>query len=227
MSPLRLIGNEPELGPWQAIPLPEFSDLLAACVPADLDRPAVVAVDGRSASGKSTLAGQLLAQLPDAVVVHTDDVAWYESFFGWDQLLIEGVLEPARDGLGVSFRPPAWDERHRPGAITVPSQTRWLLIEGVGASRGSLRPHLDAAVWVTSDALVARTRGIERDGGPQREWFWDEWAAQEEPFLAAERPWDHAGLVTCGTPAALGLALAPGQVLLGTPRGGARPGPRV
>lgn len=216
MSPLRLIGNEPELGPWRAVPLPEFIDLLAGCLPA-VDRPAVVAVDGRSASGKSTLASQLQAKLPDAVVVHTDDVAWYQSFFGWDQLLVEGVLEPAQAGLAVSFRPPAWDERHRPGAITVPQRTRWLLVEGVGASRRSLAAHVDAAIWVASDAVVARARGIERDGGPQREWFWDEWAAQEEPFLAAERPWDHADLVTCGTPDVLGSPLAPQHVLLGTP----------
>jgi hypothetical protein len=33
------------------------------------------------------------------------------------------LLEPVRAGETVSFRPPAWDERRREGAIVVPSGT--------------------------------------------------------------------------------------------------------
>lgn len=39
-------------------------------------RTPMVAVDGRSASGKTTPARQLAATIPGARVVHTDDVAW-------------------------------------------------------------------------------------------------------------------------------------------------------
>jgi hypothetical protein len=54
---------------------------------------------------------------------------------------------------------------------------------------------------VQSDAVQARRRGIERDGGDQAaEDFWDEYAAAERPFLAHHRPWENARLVIAGTP---------------------------
>lgn len=30
--------------------------------------------------------------------------------------------------------------------------------------------------------------------------FWDEWEAEESPFLAADRPWERADAILCGTP---------------------------
>ena len=41
----------------------------------------IIAIDGRSGSGKTTLASALVEVLPEAFVVHTDDVAWHHSFF--------------------------------------------------------------------------------------------------------------------------------------------------
>jgi hypothetical protein len=164
-------------------------------------RPAVVAVDGRSAGGKSTLADHLVALVPGAAAVHTDDVAWWESFFGWDHLLASGVLEPVRRGEAVAYRPPAWDSRGREGAIEVPARSPLVVVEGVGSSRRSLVPLLDAAVWVQSDVVEARRRGLERDAAKGEDpAFWDEWDAAEVPFLADDRPWERAHLVVCGTP---------------------------
>jgi hypothetical protein len=91
-------------------------------------------------------------------------------------------------------------------------------------SRQSLGPRLDAAVWVQSDADQAQRRGIERDitlGRSRAEAvaFWDEWMSQELPFLAAEHPWERAGLVVCGTPE------EPGDGLLVSRARAAREGP--
>lgn len=68
-------------------------------------------MDGRSASGKSTLAAVLSSAVPGSVAVQTDDVAWHHSFFNWADLLRDGVLVPARAGREVRFRPPAWEQR--------------------------------------------------------------------------------------------------------------------
>ena len=164
-------------------------------------RPRLVAVDGRSGSGKSTLAGQLRAAVPGAAVVHTDDVAWHHSFFDWAELLAQGVLEPLRRGESVSFRPPAWRERGRPGAIEVAAGCPLVLLEGVGAGRRELAGLLDAAVWVQADVARAEERGIARDGGDQAAIdFWHEWQAEELPFLADQRPWERAVAVVSGTP---------------------------
>lgn len=91
--------------------------------------------------------------------MHTDDVAWHHPFFGWTELLADGVLRPARDGLAVSYRPPAWDERGRLGAIEVPAGTHWLVVEGVGAGRRELAGLLDAILWVQTDVEAAEQRG--------------------------------------------------------------------
>ena len=165
----------------------------------------VVAVDGRSAGGKSTAAGRLAAATPGAVVLHTDDIAWHHGFFDWDGLLVDGVLDPAARGEAVSFRPPAWVERGREGAVEVPAGTTAIFVEGVGSSRASLAAWLDASVWVQSDEAQAYRRGIERDivlGRDRAEAvaFWDEWMAHEGPFLAADRPWERADVVLYSTP---------------------------
>jgi hypothetical protein len=186
-------------------------------------RPVVVAVDGRSGGGKSYLAGRIAALVPGTVVVHTDDVAWEESFFGWDQLLADNVLVPLRAGEAVSYRPPAWDRLDRPGSIDVPAGTSIVVLEGVGASRASLAGLVDATVWVSSDEVERHRRGVERDvelGRTQTEAedFWELWQSEEVPFLEADRPWDRATVVTCGTPDLTGLAPSDEDVVVLTAR---------
>ncbi|HEX4059743.1 MAG TPA: hypothetical protein VHY58_01880 [Streptosporangiaceae bacterium] len=46
-------------------------------------------------------------------------IAWRHSRFGWDDLLIDGVLVPARARRPVTYRPPRWDEHQRAGSIEV------------------------------------------------------------------------------------------------------------
>ncbi len=144
--------------------------------------------------------------MPSSAVVHTDDVAWNHSFFDWQHLLADHVLEPARAGHPVSYRPEAWQERDRPGAITVPTGLDWLLVEGSGIGRRDLSHLVDAVVWVQSDALEARRRALERDvaegtkpDAAEAASFWDEWMAQEVRFLAEHRPWDRACCIVAGT----------------------------
>ena len=192
---MRLFPGEPAFGPWRVAAIPS---VLARVRPGP--GPRVVAVDGRSAGGKTTCAIRLAAAVPGATVVHTDDVAWYESFLDWSAPRREGVLEPARSGRAVAYRPPAWDARGRDGAIEVPAGCPLLVVEGVGVSRRELADRFDLRLWVQSDRVDAHRRGIERDGGPSHQDFWDEWEAEEVPFLAADRPWERADLIVAGTP---------------------------
>ena len=197
---LSLPDVEPPVLAWEAPAVQEVAKQLHELGDASRRR-VVVAVDGRSASGKSTFARRLGASVPGSSVVCTDDVAWWESFFDWEHLLVEGVLEPLRRGDGVSYRPPAWDRRARSGAIEVASDASFVVIEGVGVGRRSLSEWFDAMVWVQSDLVEARRRGIERDGAtPEAEAFWEEWNREEVEFLADDRPWERATLTVCGTP---------------------------
>jgi len=202
---LRLAPGEPEAGPWRA----ELMTVVAATVMrlgqgrGARHRPVVLAVDGRSSSGKTTLAARLRHVVNRSAVVHTDDIAWWHSRFGWADLLIEGILTPVRAGRSVSFRPPPWDERQRPGAIEVPAGCSLLIIEGVGAARRESAHLIDVAVWVQSDERETERRNLNRVGQPGEspsERHMRDWMAEEVPFLADQRPWQRAGIVACGTP---------------------------
>jgi hypothetical protein len=193
--------GEPAAGPWRVERLTRFAELLVSAVGAPMGRPAIVALDGRSSSGKTTLAHRLEQAVPGAVTVHTDDIAWWHSFFGWADLLASGVLEPIRRGQAVAFRPSAWDERGRPGAIEVPADASLVIVEGVGAGRREIAHLLDSAVWVQSDLnAIERRNGARVAAGETNASVVARWMQEEFPFVAEQRPWERALVVAAGTP---------------------------
>src|SRR3954452_20634510 len=96
--------DEPAAGPWRVAPHSELVSALLDAGGPDMGRPRIIALDGRSGSGKTTLAGRLSAAIPGTAVVHTDDIAWWHSLFGWHDLMIDGVLEPLHHGHSVHFQ---------------------------------------------------------------------------------------------------------------------------
>jgi hypothetical protein len=117
-------------------------------------------------------------------------------------LFIEGVLQPVWHEQPVSFRPPAWDARDRPGSIEVPAGISTLIVEGVGAARRELADVIDASVWVQSDLAVTNERNLTRVGAGELPLpVHEQWMAEEIPFLAAQRPWERVDLIVAGTPA--------------------------
>jgi hypothetical protein len=192
--------GEPAGGPWQVLPLTDLVRLLLSADP-PVDRPVVVGIGGRSSSGKTTLARRLAAVIPGSVVVHTDDIAWRQAVLDWDGLLRDGVLEPARRGRPVAYRPPKWDEHNRPEALVVPAGTRALIVEGVGATRSALAPLLDATLWVQADAAELARRDERRiAAGETTAADHRAWIAEEDPFLLADRAWERATALVAGTP---------------------------
>ena len=202
---LCLAAGEPEAGPWRAERLAAVAaTVMRSGYGKGADRgPVVLAVDGRSSGGKTTLAARLQDVVAGSAVVHTDDIAWWRSRFGWADLLIDSILTPVRAGRPVSYRPPRWDERQRPGAIEVPAGCRLLIIEGVGAARRESAHLTDAAIWVQADERETQRRNLARvgqPGGSPTVQHLRDWMAEEVPFLARQRPWEHVGLIACGTP---------------------------
>jgi para-aminobenzoate synthetase len=64
-------------------------------------------------------------------------------------------------------------------------------VEGVGAAADAARPLLDAVIWAESSDADRRSRALARDGSTY-EPVWDQWAAQEEEWLAADAVQEHA-----------------------------------
>ena len=188
--------EEPDLGPWRPV---DDAELLAL-----VGQPSLALVDGRGGGGKTTFSSRL-ADLLGASLVHTDDIAWEYSRFGWDDLLVGGVIGPWRGGADVRYRPPGWAAHDRPGAIEA-GGGRPLVIEGCGVGRAELAGLADLVVWMQSDRTLARKRALVRDASygtrtpEEAEAFWDDWMTEEEPFFAADRPWERADLVVLGTP---------------------------
>jgi hypothetical protein len=204
---LQLSPDEPEAARWHAELL---TDVAAALLELGRGRgrgaehrPVVLAVDGRSSSGKTTLAARLRDAVAGSAVVHTDDIAWWHSRFGWTDLLADGVLIPARAGHPVSFRPPQWEERQREGAIAVPAGCPLLIVEGVGAARREAEHLTDASLWVQADERETGRRSLARVGRPgESPAVRDlrDWMAEEVPFPSLQRPWERADLIACGNP---------------------------
>jgi hypothetical protein len=204
--------GEPATRWWQPSTFRGLADDVRAACGDVAGRPAIVAVDGRSGSGKSSIAQVLADNVPASAVVHTDDIAWYETFFGWDDVLIAAVLRPLLASGPVNYRPDAWVRRGREGSIEVPSGRSMVVLEGCGAGRRAMAPYLDVLVWVQADVGEAERRGVLRGGDTgQARRFWREWQAQEVPFFLDDCPWQRADLVVCGTP---GSSLPPGTDLL-------------
>ncbi|GAA1262631.1 hypothetical protein GCM10009665_60350 [Kitasatospora nipponensis] len=144
----------------------------------------LVAVDGHAGSGKTTFAGRLARELGGAPVVHLDDLATHRELFEWTGRLADWVLAPL--GRGEPARYPAYDwvAREFRGAREIPPAPV-VLIEGVGAGRRALRPHLAALIWMELPAADARARGLLRDG-PQLAAFWERWSAAEAAHFARD-----------------------------------------
>jgi hypothetical protein len=207
---LQLAQEEPEAGPWRAELLSTVVNAVARRG-AGQGRPVVLAVDGRSNNGKTTLAERIRALVPGAVVIHTDDIAWEHSRFGWDDLLIDGILVPAHQGEAVSYRPPRWEEHDREGALEVPAGCPLLIVEGDGAGRREVAHLVDTVIWVQADEREAGRRSTARAADPPAAdlanqgldgpgFDEDGWMAEEIPFNTAQRTWERADLVVCGTP---------------------------
>ncbi|KQO63183.1 hypothetical protein ASF23_08745 [Curtobacterium sp. Leaf261] len=153
----------------------------------------VVLIDGRSGTGKTTLAGSLAGEL-GAEVVHLDDV-----YPGWDGLRAasDAVVQEVLAVPDATGRPRwrRWDwATGLPAEWHVVDVTRPLVVEGCGAlSRGSA-PLATLRVWLDGDDAVRKARALARDGATfAREW--DRWAAEERAFIAAEDPRSLADVV--------------------------------
>ncbi|MGW2522861.1 uridine kinase family protein [Streptomyces sp. NPDC001617] len=137
----------------------------------------LIGVDGHAGSGKSTFAGELARALGDAPVLHLDDIASHDELFEWTGRLLTQVIEPFRRGETAHYTPYDWRARRFGSPRPLPPAPV-VLVEGVGAGRRALRPHLARLLWMELPNEDSWTRGRLRDGEEQRE-FWAGWVQAE------------------------------------------------
>jgi uridine kinase len=160
-------------------------------------RTGVIAVDGRSGAGKTSLAAGLRVELGSPVVALED------LYGGWDglergvDLLVSEVLEPL--SAGRAARVPRYDWGAAAwGSPWVLEPPAVLIVEGVGAGARRAAAYASVLVWMEGPASVRKKRALDRDG----ETFaphWDVWAAQEDALLGRERTPERADIVVDST----------------------------
>ncbi|MEO3755717.1 hypothetical protein [Streptomyces sp. B6B3] len=155
----------------------QLRSLAPSCGPVRL-----VGVDGHAGSGKSTLATRLAALLGGAPVLRLDDLASHDALFAWTDRLERTVLGPLSRGEVAHHPVYDWERRAFTATAALPPAPV-VLVEGVGAGRRALRPHLACLIWLAVPAEVAWARGRRRDGSGQAG-FWRTWEAAERRHFA-------------------------------------------
>lgn len=150
--------------------------------------PVIIAIDGRSGAGKTTLAIELAARLREHRTVslfHLEDIypGWNGLATGIDRYAAT-VLAPLRRGATAHWT--SWDwERHYDGEARTTRPADVVLVEGVGAAAAEAAPYLDAVIWTDAPDGARKDRALERDGDTYAP-YWEQWAEQEEAWLAGD-----------------------------------------
>lgn len=168
----------------------------------------VVALDGFSAAGKSTLAS-LLAGRVDSAVVHGDDfyrdmpeqerlelspADGIENYFDWRRMRSE-ALEPLRRGRSATYKPFDWGAGSGLGEQVTVESRPVVVVEGVYSARPELASVVDVAVFVETPERERNVRRALRHDPSEWELRWD---AAEQLYFRTIRPVESFDLVVPG-----------------------------
>lgn len=186
------------------------ADLVVELMSGQSQRPLVVAVDGASAAGTSTLAATVGRRLSAGVVAGDDfyrdlpderrraltPAEGVDLYFDWQRLRRE-ALEPLRAGRAARYRPFDW----RAGAglaeqVVEVAPTPVIVLDGIYSGRPELGDVVDVAVLVETPAAERRRRLIAR--GHDNDAWWPRWDAAENLYFGTVRPAQSYDLVVHG-----------------------------
>lgn len=156
-----------------------------------------VGIDGLGAAGKSRLAAEIAAALPDAHVVHVDDFS-RPGLRGWDRdRFVRQLVEPLLSGRTARYQ--RWDYLDDRGLDWVAVEPEVpVIVEGVSATDSRLPVPWDVTIWLDADEAVRRQRITDRDGPELLERWRDDWWPSEQAYEAEQRPQQRVDAIVAG-----------------------------
>lgn len=182
--------SAPAAGPNPA-PLPA---VLAAAL-GKLPHGSLVAIDGRCAAGKTTLAGQLAEIYPDSLVLHMDDfyvpaaqktpqrMAVPGNNVDWERFL-EQVLTPLAQGKPFLYQPFSCHSQQL-GQAQVQTPRALNIVEGSYSCHPALRNFYALRIFLDVDASEQLRRIRQRNGAQGLAVFREQWIPLEERYFSA------------------------------------------
>lgn len=154
--------------------------------------PVLAAIDGRCASGKTTVAA-LVAQRLECNVVHMDDFFLQPNQRTVERLREPGgnvdyerveadVLQPAKYGLPIQYQ--KFDcSRMALGEEIILRPGKLLIVEGAYSCHPKLRDYFDLRIFMSIDAKAQMERIKKRNGEERAQMFRDRWIPLEENYI--------------------------------------------
>jgi uridine kinase len=169
----------------------------------------LLAIDGPSASGKSTLAGQISKHFQQCTIIHVDD--FYKTSLqrknqisintqhGIDfdlERLKQQVLEPIVLGKSANYQIYNWSSDRLTDTRTI-KPSGLIIIEGIYSLRQDLQSYFDFKIWLEAPKKVCEERVLKRDQdgtGNYSNWK-NDYRPAEEQYITLQNPENSADLV--------------------------------
>ncbi len=177
---------------------------IAALPPRGKNDARVIAIDGRAASGKSTLAEQLSAIL-QAGLVHMDDFFLPPALRSADRLaeaggnvhyerFTEEVLPKLRNADAFSYI--CFDcSQMAMGEVRPVSSSSYRIVEGSYSCHPSFGDYMDLRILCDIDPETQMQRILKRNGSELAEMFRNRWIPMEENYFTAYRIREKAHMI--------------------------------
>lgn len=160
----------------------------------------IVAFDGLSGAGKSTVAGAFAHAVGAPVVPVDHFLLWGDITSWWPRFEVE-ALAPLAAGRPARFRVRDWTgDPLGSGLLDEPVSVEpapIVVVEGLTCARGAADPYVTLRVWVEAPVELCLQRGIARDGEVMRD-RWVQSLAQQDEFFLEDDTAGRADLVVSG-----------------------------
>ena len=126
----------------------------------------VIAIDGPTGSGKTTLANQIKTDLSDVEIIHVDDLykGWQDAFTErLSTSIIEKILIPISKKIEFDYEIYDWKKGNFYKSNQI-SNDKIFILDGVGSGQSKFRPYISKIIWLNISDDIGLSRVLHRDG---------------------------------------------------------------